>query len=104
MSTAYYKSLDEVKDSVVTGPAEVLIITAYNPAAAVTYIQLFDKLTADVTVGSTTPDLVIGILNATGREIALHHIFKIGIVWAATTTPGGNSAPSANLETTLIRT
>lgn len=104
MSTAYYKSLDENKDVVVAAPAEVVLITAYNPAAAVTYIQLFDKLTADVTVGTTTPDVVIGILNATGREIALHHIFTTGIVWAATTTPTGNTAPSANLEVTLIHT
>lgn len=104
MSTAYYKSLDENEDTVVAGPAEVILITAYNPAAAVTYIQIFDKLDADVTVGATVPDVVIGVLNATARDIALHHVFKIGIVWAATTTPGGSSAPSVNLEVTLIRT
>lgn len=39
----------------------VYYIYALNTTAAVAYLQIFDKQSADVTVGTTTPDLSFGI-------------------------------------------
>jgi hypothetical protein len=74
-------------------------ITCYNPAAAVTYIQIFDAATAGaVTLGTTTPVVTFGVPTvasttmSTGGDLGIK--FFNGIQIAATTTPTGNTAPA----------
>lgn len=78
---------------------QLAFLNLFNPAAATTYLQVFDaKATANVTVGTTTPTLVFGlttlandtpvILDGDGLQ------FGNGIVIAATTTATGNTAPA----------
>lgn len=86
-------------------------INMYNPNVAVTYIQVFNKASASVTVGSTSPDFVITLpgvatASATGSdrnlEIANGVAMSTGITVAATTTPTGSSAPANAIVTTLL--
>ncbi len=73
----------------------VFNITCFNPDSAVAYIQFFDAVTADVTIGTTTPYFVLpmpiggGIDSSLVCPKAFHH----GIVFAATTTATGLTAP-----------
>jgi hypothetical protein len=74
-------------------------ITCYNPAAAVTYVQLFDSATAGaVTLGTTVPVLTFGVPTvgattmSTGGDLGIK--FFNGIQIAATATPTGNTAPA----------
>lgn len=90
-------ALAEVKQTVVAGPALLFNITAYNSGNAVSYIQFFDALAANVTVGSTTPTFVIGVPNTGGYDAALTlpEAFRNGIVVACTAGATNNSAPNA---------
>ena len=75
-----------------------------NPNGSIGYVQVFNKLTAGVTVGTTAPDLVFtlpasGTLNLsfpTGIE------FDTGIVVAATTTVSGATGVSTGLVVALF--
>ena len=97
-------ALSNTKDSVTTAKNKKLISVAiYNPSNAAAFIQFFDALAADVTVGTTTPEFVIGI--PTVRELVAligPANFETGIVVAATTTATGSSAPSAALQVALF--
>lgn len=67
-----------------------------NPSNATVYIQIFNKKAADVTVGTDTPVLVIGI--PTGQRAPFpsgRTGFGVGISAAATTGPANAVAPSA---------
>ena len=69
----------------------------YNPNAAVTYVQVFDAASANVTVGTTTPTYVIPLPPASGAniEFTLGISHATAITVAATTTATGSSAPSS---------
>lgn len=78
-------------------------VNLYNPNTAVTFIQVFNKASASVTVGSTAPDFVItlpGLATASGTgtdrnlEITCGILMGTGITVAATTTATGSSAPA----------
>lgn len=86
-------------------------INLYNPNTAVTYIQVFNKTSANVTVGSTTPDFVItlpGVASASGTgsdrnlEITNGVAMSTGITIAATTTPTGSTGPSNAIVGTFL--
>lgn len=67
----------------------------FNPSAATAYVQLFDKATP--TVGTDTPVLSLGV-PAGGRISGdAYTAFYNAITAAATTTPGGNTAPATPL-------
>lgn len=75
----------------------------FNPNTATTYIQVFNKASASVTLGSTVPDFVIplpGIASASATGLAanwesVHGIaMSTGITVAATTTASGSTAPA----------
>lgn len=83
----------------------------YNPNTAVTYIQVFNKTSANVTVGTTAPDFVIALpgvasASATGSAANMEMVMGIamstGITVAATTTASGSTAPSNALTCTFL--
>lgn len=90
-----------------TGGALVLYgwYVSNEDAGTDTYLQFYNAAaTADVTVGTTTPDLTWRIpqgavleespLSAQASEGV---VFPLGLVIAATTTEGGSSAPVTGL-------
>ncbi len=95
------------KATVFTGPGKLLGISIENPASnAITYVQLFDALAADVTVGSTTPKYAFAVDAAAASHVTVRDIkpsnvvlmeFNKGLVVAATTTATGNTDPSAGV-------
>lgn len=91
-------ALDEVKASVVAGPVLLFNIMGFNSGGSVSYVQFFDALVADVTVGTTTPDFVIPLPAGGGYDAAyvLPEGFRTGIVIACTATATGNGAPAAD--------
>jgi hypothetical protein len=73
----------------------------YNPNSSAAYVQLFDVAGgATVTLGTTVPDLVLGL----GATTTVHVLdgtgisFQNGIKLACTTTATGSSAPSTGVE------
>jgi hypothetical protein len=72
----------------------------FNGAAATTWLQVFDALAADVTIGTTPPKFAFPIAAAASlfRDYGVFGIgFQTGIVVAATTTSTGSTAPLTGL-------
>lgn len=65
-----------------------------NTTAAVAYVQIFDKAAvADVTLGTTTPDMVLGLSANQATYFAdMDIVFTNGIVLFSTTTATGSTA------------
>jgi len=98
----------QIKSSAGTFGGYVML---YNPNTAVTFIQVFNKASASVTVGSTAPDFVIPLpgiasASATGSaanaEVVMGVAMSTGITIAATTTETGSSAPANNIFATFL--
>lgn len=95
-------ALKNTKDTATTdGGAVVTYVHIYNLDAATTYLQLYDALAANVTVGTTTPTYTIAVPtsgwidNTDGEGIWR---FQHGLVVAATTAiDGSGSAPTNGL-------
>ena len=73
----------------------------YNPNSSATYVNFYNTAAASVTVGTTNPLFNICIpatsaANLSGLKVA----FSTAMSWSATTTGGGNTAPSTALEAT----
>lgn len=77
----------------------------FNGSAATAYLQMFDAAAVgNVTLGTTAPDLSIGI--PTGQQVPIIVIgdgilFRLGIVIAFTTTRGGAVAPASSIDYNL---
>lgn len=92
--------LDETEEDVKTSAGQLFGWYMFNAAATTRYVKLYNATAANVTVGSTTPVLVLPV-PAGG---AANAVFDIGIAFstaicAAATTGVANSdtgAPSAN--------
>lgn len=101
-------ALSNTKQSVKTSSARLYGYHVFNPGAAVTYLQIFNKLAADVTVGSTTPDMVLALPSTATSPVGVDGVFEIpisfgtGIVIAATTTPTGSTAPATAILANLL--
>jgi len=81
----------------------IYTITAYNPNASVTYLQIFDS--ASVTVGSTVPKLSIGIPAAQSINIVFGSspfITTNSIKIAATTTALGSTAQGTAITVNIL--
>lgn len=74
----------------------------YNPGASAVYVQLFDTAGA-VTLGTTAPDLVLGIPAgaAANLEIATGIDFASGIKFAITTGESNSTAPGSGCTVAL---
>lgn len=96
---------DNTAQTIKAGPGWLYMLEVSNPNTADAFIQLFDALAADVTVGTTTPKhsfLVPAGASATQRG-AMDRVwveglaFETGITYACTTTPTGNGDPTTGL-------
>lgn len=76
----------------------------YNPNATATYVIIYNTAQGSVTVGTTNPQMVLCIpaTSAANQEFGNGINFTTAISVAATTTGGGNTAPSTALEVNLF--
>lgn len=89
-------ALSNTKTQLSAGPIAIHTLTCDNPSNAEAFLQIFNALSANVTVGTTTPTVSIGIQNAIPLTVSdADWMFFTGITVAATTTATGNGAPSA---------
>lgn len=75
----------------------------HNSNTSAVYIQLFNATAANVTVGTTTPFMSIGIPASTSVRIeySMGVAFGTAISLAATTTRTGNTAPSNTVDVNI---
>ena len=90
----------------VTTDSKILIysFTLFNTTAAAAYLQVFDKQSGSVSLGTTDPTYVIGIpAVASGGHVQVMLpkpiLHTTGLTIAATTTRGGST--TAAVETTI---
>lgn len=90
-------SISNTKAEVKATGGVITHIDWYNAGNATGFLQVFNKAAADVTVGSTTPDLVL--VAATVTSVRFYPStpleFNTGITIAAATSATGSSALSA---------
>lgn len=73
----------------------------YNPNTSATYVPIYNTAAASVTVGTTNPLMLLCIPASSAANCSFEHgitFSNAGWSVAATTTGGGNSAPSTALE------
>lgn len=72
----------------------------YNPNATAQFVQFYNTAQGSVTVGTTTPLFMVTIPAASGANLAFTFpvIFSTAMSWAATSTAGGNGAPTTALD------
>lgn len=96
-------ALSSTKQTVKASTGNLYGYHIFNPGTATVYIQVFNKLAANVTVGTTVPDWVYAIpataTSPAGLDgmFAIPITFSIGMVIAATTTSTGSTAPGTAL-------
>ena len=105
--TAFYKNIDvdESEDQVKATAGQVYWIHAINLSAVVLYLKLYNATAANVTVGTTVPDLTFPVPSNGGTDGAGFVLpivngieFDTAITIAATTgiADGDSGAPGAN--------
>ena len=89
--------VSSTKVSAIIGGCLISYYNVYNASNAVAFIQFFDALAADVTVGTTVPTIALAIPQSAVIDTprTLNWRFETGCVIAMTTTQQGNGAPSA---------
>lgn len=92
--------------NVVTGQHNLQTMVIYNPNVSVEYVQIFDALAANVTVGTTVPKMVIPLPASTVIDLPIENsaqvTFFTGISVAATTSATGSSAPSTGITANIL--
>ena len=75
-------------------------VNAINTTGAAAFIQLFNAAAAaDVTLGTTVPDLVVpSAASSAGFQTNIETEFPLGIVAASTTTVAGNTGATQHLK------
>jgi hypothetical protein len=105
--TTLYKNIDvdETEDQVKATAGQIYWINAINLASSVRYLKIYNATAANVTVGTTVPDLTFplptaGSANGAGFTLAIPNgiAFSTAITIAATTGVADNDsgAPGAN--------
>lgn len=103
-------SLTSTKSQVKGSAGTIYGITAVNNGSTLAYIQVFNKLSANVTVGTTAPDYVVpvpapssGTAGAGIREeYAKGLSFGTGITVACTTTRTGSTSATCDVNVNYI--
>ena len=93
-------SLTNTPVNIKTAYGQLASLTAYNPNASAAYIQVFDALAANVTVGTTTPVFVFPLAQTSSLTMNMSTNglqFSNAISMAATTTATGGTAPGSAL-------
>ena len=96
---------DNTAQAIKASQGELIYLHVTNSNTDEEYIQLFDSLAADVTVGTTTPVLTFLVPAGSAAEPSAfeqfwgeHGIyFEKGISYACTTTATGNTDPTTGL-------
>jgi hypothetical protein len=73
----------------------------YNPNATAQFVQIFNTAAASVTVGTTTPLFMLTIPATSAANLWMSPVgvaFGTAMSWAATSTAGGNGAPTTALD------
>jgi hypothetical protein len=73
----------------------------YNPNTTAQFVQLFNTASGSVTVGTTNPLFMITVPAGSAANLWMAPIgiaFSTAISWAATSTAGGNGAPTTALD------
>lgn len=104
MANKKYSKTDlaATKVQVQAGPNGIMWLNVDNTAnTAKSFLQLFDALSANVTVGSTVPTITIVIPGSSAYDTAFTNDTKLdfatGLTIAATTTATGSSAPVSSV-------
>lgn len=87
-----------------SGTVSLIHVVNQEGGAVNCYLQLYDVAAAGVTVGTTVPTITLNIPATTTLTlpISVPLQFSTAIAAAATTTPGGSTACSPILSTTLV--
>ena len=92
--------LDETEEEIKSTAGQVYGYYIYNKAATAIYVKFYNATAANVTVGTTTPVLTIGIPAGSGANVEWTNgiAFSTAITIAATTGVADNdtTAPAAN--------
>jgi hypothetical protein len=72
----------------------------YNPNATAAFVQFYNTASGSVTVGTTSPLFMLAIPATAGANLMFTHgvAFGTAMSWAATSTAGGNGAPTTALD------
>jgi hypothetical protein len=72
----------------------------YNPNTAAVFVQFYNTASGSVTVGTTNPLFMLTIPSSSAANLALPFGINFGTAmsWAATSTAGGNGAPTTALD------
>ncbi len=102
---SYQSALSSTKTAIKASAGNLYGWHFYNSNNSVVYIQIFNKTTANVTVGSTAPDFVLvlpqgGFLD--DPSLAYPYGFSNALTVAATTTPSGSTAPTNAINCTFF--
>lgn len=93
--TALTNSAQAIKASagVLTG------VYIYNPNATAVFVQVYNTAAASVTVGTTNPLFMLTVPPAVAVGPPIPNVtFGTAISWSATSTAGGNGAPTTALD------
>jgi len=99
-SPFFDNDVDNTAQALKTSAGVISTVTIENPSNADAFLQLFDAATGDVTVGTTTPDYVIGGIPTGTHD---HFVFpesmnfNTAITYSGTTTATGSTDPSTGL-------
>lgn len=86
------------------GPLGIANFFIYNNDSAAGFVQFFNAAAiGDVTLGSTTPDFVVGIAATSWAQgqMCFPIMFTLGIVMAFATTSTGSGATGSTAEVNL---
>jgi hypothetical protein len=97
-SKAFYDNdVSNTKVTAVIGGCIIDYYNIYNASNAAAFLQFYDALAANVTVGTTLPTNVLAIPQSAvlDTQRTMKWRYETGCVIAMTTTQQGNGAPSA---------
>lgn len=99
LDTCYSASVTGTKAQVSATPLSIGAYQLLNNAAAITYLQVFYKLAADVTVGTTTADVVIPLPASGGATLFFDKgwLTRGPLTLAATTTRTGSTTATVDV-------
>ena len=105
LSTYRNAALQATKQAVSTAKTRLYGLHVYNPNSTDAFLQLYDALVANVTVGTTTPTATFWIPALSGLDdqtFTVPEEYNTALVVAATTTVGGSTNPTTGLLVNLF--
>ena len=107
---SFDSSVTATKEELTPSGAYLGYIEVHNPNANQVFLQLFDALSANVTLGTTVPTLSILVPAGTGVDDGMRAeifprppLFRTGIMYAVTTTATGSTAPTTACRVNFVR-